>query len=361
MAAMSVAPRRLPRPAFTVVELVVVVLVIIVLVALFLPATRGSREAARRMQCSNNLKQLGLALHNYHQVHRQLPVAMGGTESGLTPIAGNAHRLSGLVALLPFLEQTQMWEQISSPTEIDGVTYPALGPAPWISRYTPWKTQLHALRCASAVSGVAEFGQTNYTFSIGDMARDIHQPARFRGAFACRLNTRLSDITDGLSNTIAMGEIGTPAGRSITGQFAVEQSGLVLDDPARCRETVSPRDRVYASGVPLGALGRGACWADGAAGMSLLNTILPPNSPSCAVGGKTAVDGIYSAGSYHSGGAQLLMADGAVTFISETIDCGDDHRSTLSPGSPIQTPSPYGVWGALGTAAAAETVDPLGL
>lgn len=350
--------KRHVRSGFTLVELVVVILILFVLVALLLPATRGSREAARRMQCSNNLKQLGLALHNYHETHRQLPAAMGGTGGGPTPVDGNADRLSGLVALLPYLEQQAMWDQISSPTEIEGVAYPAMGPAPWVSEYTPWSTEIAVLRCPSKEGDKTGFGRTNYTFSIGDMARGIHKPQHPRGAFACRMNTRLDDISDGQSRTIVMGEIGVPSRMSVVGQFAVRTSASILDDPAKCAKTLGST-LAYATGVQVGSPGRGGCWADGAAGFSLFNTILPPNSASCAVDGSAAVDGIYSAGSFHNGGAQVLMADGAVTFINQKIDCGDSHHPTLPAEAPASTPSSFGIWGALGTAAAADRIEPL--
>ena len=87
-----------------------------------------------------------------------------------------------------------------------------------------------------------------------------------------------------------------------------------------------------------------------------MNTILPPNSTSCAVGGSEAVDGVYSVGSFHSGGAMVAMADGSIHFINEDIDAGDPTRSTPMPeqfeNGPF--PSPYGVWGALGTAIGGE-------
>ncbi|MBC8355117.1 MAG: DUF1559 domain-containing protein [Planctomycetes bacterium] len=350
------------RSGFTLVELLAVLAIIGLLVALLLPATRSSREAARRMSCSNNLKQLGISLHSYHDAHRHFPAAMGGSGHGTTSTRGNANRLSGLVALLPFMEQQPLWEQISKPTEFDGVMYPAMGPAPWIVKYTPWSTEIGALRCPSADSERTDFGQTNYTFCVGDMVEHLHEPVKLRGAFACRMTSKFKDISDGTSNTIAMGEFGTPAKRSLVGQFAAHQSSGILTDPRLClavRE--SSKRQSYANDVPLGELGRGSRWADGAAGFSLINTVLPPNSPSCAVGGFQAVDGIYSAGSLHPGGAQFLMVDGSVRYLSETIDAGDASHPPVTTeqlaGGPVA--SPYGVWGSLGTSAGAEKVEDL--
>ncbi len=165
---------KTPPHAFTLVELLVVIAIIGLLVGLLLPNVRFSREAARRMSCSNNFKQVGLGLHNYHSSYKRLPSAMAGTDRG------NANRLSGLVAILPFIEQQALWEEIRTPTTIDGVMYPAMGPAPWVGQYTPWKTQIRTLQCPSSPSEPADFGLTSYTFCVGDMARDIHRPTHLR-------------------------------------------------------------------------------------------------------------------------------------------------------------------------------------
>ncbi|QEG41677.1 DUF1559 domain-containing protein [Roseimaritima ulvae] len=346
---------RTAPAGFTLVELLVVLAIIVIVAALFLPAVRSSKEAARRMSCGNNLKQLGLALHNYHDTHSHFPAAMGGTLGGTSDRDSNAGRLSGLVAMLPFLEQPGLWQQLQQPSEHDGVTYPAMGPAPWVAEYPVWSRQLSTLACASAAPQSSGLGRTNYAFSIGDLAVQIHDPGVLRGAFACGQTSRLDDIADGASYTLAMAEIGTRDGRAVQGQFAVNQSNQILKDPSACFATSA--DEHYASQQPLSDDGRGGRWADGAAGYGLVQTILPPNSPSCAVGGIEAVDGIYSAGSYHPGGSQIVKLDGAVSFITADVDTGQTSAAPLSPqrlqAGPV--PSPYGIWGALGTAAGEET------
>ncbi|HTN77681.1 MAG TPA: DUF1559 domain-containing protein [Pirellulaceae bacterium] len=353
-------PRQNASPrGFTLVELLVVVFIICVIIALLLPAVRRAREPARRMQCSNNLKQLGLALHNYHDVHGHLPSCMGGTGEGATELLGNANRLSGLIAILPYIEQTTLYEQIIAPHEIDGVSYPAMGPAPWVDAYEPWNTPINIFRCPSASGGKAKSNRTNYTFCIGDAAQQIHQPKTLRGAFACGLISRLDEITDGTSQTILMAEIGSRAERSVIGQYAIDQPAGILRNPSLCRDTLAKsRPKFYAQDVKLSGPGRGARWAEGAAGNSLFNTILPPNSPSCAVGGTEAVDGIYSAGSDHTGGANVLKADGSIHFIADDIDAGDSTHPTPTPEQMAtgHFPSPYGIWGAMGTAAGEEKV-----
>jgi prepilin-type N-terminal cleavage/methylation domain-containing protein len=348
------------RDGFTLIELLVVILIVGILIGLLVPALqRNSREAVRRMSCANNLKQFGIALHNYHSVYKQLPTAMGGTGAGATPQLGNANRLSGLVAILPFLEQQALWEQIANVSQFSGVSYPSMGPAPWVKEYVPWCTQIPTLQCLSSPSEYQTFGLTNYTFCIGDVATEIHQPTSLRGVFACRRSSTFKDLNDGLSNTIAMTEIGTPVDRTLVGQFATHQPEIFLQNPEACRQVRNEsRPNQYSAEVTLTAHGRGGRWADGAGGYSLINTILPPNSPSCAVGGADAVDGIYSAGSYHEGGSYVLMADSAVIFMAEGIECGDTSRPPISP-TQLQEgmiASPYGLWGALGSASGNEEI-----
>ena len=345
------------RRAFTVIEIFVVLGIIVILIGLLLPATRLSREAARRMQCSNHLKQLGLALHNYHQTFGRLPSAMGGTDKGITDLDGNANRLSGVVAMLPYLEEAELWDEISRSLEMNKTLYPPMGPAPWVASYDPWKKQIPVLRCASSDALASKFGLTNYAFCIGDAARDVHLPTRPRGTFGCRLTTQFSDIIDGLSTTIAMGEIGNPNRRTAIGQVAVKQPLAMLQDVSLCRKTVNAGSRnSYLPKVQLSELGRGACWADGSAGFSLFNTILPPNRPSCAVSGAEAADGLYSMGSLHTGGGNVVMADGSVRFLNQNIDAGAENQRTLTVQQLTATslPSPHGIWGALGTIAGDE-------
>ena len=138
---------RKERSGFTLVELLVVIAIIGILVGLLLPAVQAAREAARRMSCSNNFKQIGLALHNYHSAFKQFPMQMGGTyvDGSSGPSATqNGFRLSWIPAILPFIEQQAIWEQISNPYgfNADGVTpratpWPPMGPQPWNTGYRP--------------------------------------------------------------------------------------------------------------------------------------------------------------------------------------------------------------------------------
>lgn len=333
---------------FTLVELLVVIAIIGVLVGLLMPAMRTSGDAARRMSCSNQLRQLGLAMHNYHSANSQLPMAMGGTGVGVgaNKRMGNANQISGLVGLLPFIEQQATWEKIASPLTIDDVTYPAFGPAPWVSHYDPWRFELQNLRCPTSPADAVNFGMTSYTFCIGNQSQNVHRPTVANGMFACGLATRFRDIADGLSNTIAMTEIShrqDNRDREIAGCIAIEQPSVMLAQLERVNDLLD-RDRphLFSDQVQLARYGRGSRWADGAAGYSLMQTILPPNGANLAVNGSVKVDGIYSAGSFHPVGAHVLIGDGAVKFIVDSID---------HPRNGV------GLWSALGSASGNETVD----
>ncbi len=153
------------RPAFTLIELLVVIAIIGVLVGILLPAVQAAREAARRMSCSNNFKQIGLAIHNYHAAYKKLPMHIGGTfhprdnasHSGVNRHrATNQFNLGYLVGLTPFMEQQSLWEQISKPFafDVDGETaispsWPPMGPGPSERTYGPWHREIPTLRCPS--------------------------------------------------------------------------------------------------------------------------------------------------------------------------------------------------------------------
>ena len=190
---------RSTREGFTLVELLVVIAIIGVLVGLLLPAVQAAREAARRMSCSNNFKQIGLGFHNYHSAFDQLPMVRGGTAlqsgnnnpdsripraTGTNALGGNnLHNLSALVGLTPFIEQQAIWEQISNsftvrePASAAGNwVFNPMGPNPDISlaqhgnyQYDPWLTNIPTLRCPSDPGiGLPAQGRTNYGVSLGD-------------------------------------------------------------------------------------------------------------------------------------------------------------------------------------------------
>jgi len=394
---------RQKSAGFTLVELLVVIAIIGVMVGLLLPAVQAAREAARRMSCSNNFKQIGLGLHNYHAAFNQVPYNLGGTTQrgiGATAPNGNVCNrffLSGLVGLTPFIEQQALWEQISSPLRVSAtLTYPAMGPQPWQTNYIPWSTEVSSYRCPSDPGfGLPALGRNNYAFSLGDNMdlvnsggrnqKGFFEDAGFganqsitgnaelddvavanrarmtnRGFFWNRSKSGFRDILDGLSNTIAMGEIATGLGQN---ELIADTKSLLpttlITNPSICSgpTVIDPlRPRFYLPGNILGGTQqRGFRWADGRTLYTAFQTILPPNSGNCNVQTPAgdAAPGVSSASSRHQGGAHILMGDGAVKFITESIDAGNRNAAPAQGGAA----SVYGLWGSLGTRGAKETVD----
>ncbi len=422
------------RDAFTLVELLVVIAIIGVLVGLLLPAVQAAREAARRMSCSNNFKQLGLAAHNYHAAFNQLPKQMGGSaqvsgnasaarDAGTTTVAGGNNRLwlCGLVGLTPFFEQQALWEQVSNPYLIPigdpgaGRLFSPMGPYPGkglgtgsqghgSSMYRPWLTNIATLRCPSDPgTGLPALGRTNYALCLGDAtAQSAYGPenvngakdtdwsqwarASCRGAFAPRTDLGFRDILDGTANTILMGEIKTDLGDRDASTMLVGTStgDLIRTNPATCGGQRDPQRPQFWRATLTGGYTeassddrqRGFCWAFGNAGNTGFQTILPPNGEICASNwtlpdgsSNTAAywgEGVYSASSRHQGGAHVVMADGAVKFITDSIEAGSPAHATVRVGGSTAEPtrstvpgssSPFGLWGALGTRGAREVIN----
>jgi prepilin-type N-terminal cleavage/methylation domain-containing protein/prepilin-type processing-associated H-X9-DG protein len=401
------------RRGFTLVELLVVIAIIGVLVGLLLPAVQAAREAARRMSCSNNFKQIGLGIHNYHSAYKQLPTIRGGTrlahgnnnpQSRIPRAPGgsyggnNIHNLSSLVGLTPFVEQQAIWEQISNPFTVREPVavagqwvFSAMGPNPDISlaqhaqyQYDPWLTEVPTFRCPSDPGvGLPGQGRTNYGVCVGDAIQyqnhggtrqngtinaNLYPRARAtcRGMFFPRKEMKFRDVTDGLANTIAGGEFNTDIGdRNITTQ-TVRAAGA-QNNPSNCELDIDPtRPRFWAPGTTFSGgiqVQRGLRWASGYAVFTGVTTILPPNSPICTNGNGNGTwrPGIYGASSRHQGGAHILMGDGAVVFITESVEAGDkNHGMMVWNGMGTRAPgyaSPYGLWGALGTRAGNEVIE----
>lgn len=403
------------RPGFTLVELLVVIAIIGVLVGLLLPAVQAAREAARRMSCSNNFKQIGLGIHNYHSAFNQVP--MNGTGSkqvvGMSDATNQSNRLflSWLVPLLPYVEQQALWQQISNPTpevtagqalpaSVNGA-WPAMGPCPWQTTYVPWVTQIAAFRCPSDPAeaiGPGELGRTNYACSVGDANDRGHNGgvndygfwgnhnnrdedwavtrgrAAQRGFFWNRKEMKFGDVLDGLSNTIAAGEVCTSNGKAeVKADFVRNIDSMINTNetvltPSRCQSgdhIDAARPQFYSQSATVStspAQGKHSRWADSRPYYSAFHTILPPNSASCVHqnddGNHSGV--ISTAGSRHAGGCHVLMGDGAVKFIADSIDAGNLDQPTVGRDAPALrsgTESPYGLWGSLGTRDVQEVVS----
>jgi prepilin-type N-terminal cleavage/methylation domain-containing protein/prepilin-type processing-associated H-X9-DG protein len=358
-------PTRFHKLGFTLVELLVVIAIIGVLVALLLPAVQSAREAARRTQCSNGLKQMGLGLQNYHDVFRVFPARRGGTDSpnianDPSRLAANYDRLSAFIALLPFIEQKAIADQVAAGGNIGGTTFPPGGPAAWYSsNFKPWGTQVPMLLCPSGNVNKTKnaYGKNSYAFSLGDTlisgTSTYNSPtATTRGIFGgSRRCVGLQNITDGSSNTIAMSERcwgNDLAPATAHGQEArtvtVMNVTSVTSNPGSCYAQVSGTKVL---GVQV--KGKfGALWSDGQAERVGFNTVIPPNGPACVNDGNTNADstgGAMPPSSYHPGGVNSVFADGSIHFINQNINTGSLALPPANPGAG----SPYGVWGALGS------------
>lgn len=383
------------QSGFTLVELLVVIAIIGVLVGLLLPAVQAAREAARRMSCSNNFKQIGLGLHNYHSAYDRLPKQSGGTYL-LAGGVGNANELSWLVGLTPFIEQQAMWESISNPYAFNrdltprNPPFPAMGPRVWDANYLPWLTQIPTLRCPSdpTLPTSTNVAYTNYTACLGDTTSEIHYGGingdgtentsnnpwnlgrikRFdRGMFWNKSFHGFRDVLDGLANTIAAGETAVGSGNGeITGHMATDAAHRSKSPNSYASSTWIDASRPQfwvTTGTPaLWGLTnayqrRSASWSDGRPYYTGFNTVRPPNS--YVVGRGENNDCIVPPSSRHQGGVHVLMGDGAVKFITDSIESGNQSEIPYSEqwNNQLGKESPYGVWGALGTRASKETIS----
>jgi prepilin-type N-terminal cleavage/methylation domain-containing protein/prepilin-type processing-associated H-X9-DG protein len=368
------------RFGFTLIELLVVIAIIAVLVALLLPAVQQAREAARRSQCKNNLKQLGLALHNYHEAYTMFPFECGGTGwSGAG--TGNWARLSGTVVLTPFFDQQALYNQISTTLKVTWSTpngkgnYPPMGPEPWdwggSQIYPPWLVQIPVLRCPSdkySGPGQGPWGKNNYSFCLGDTVNTNNGGIEWwspepRGMFYYHSKLGLQDCRDGSSNTIALGEHALSQENNTIWGNAIMNVGGISANPLNCLNKANKVTHTYPNGSNIQD-GLGNPWSDGGVQHSAFTTILPPNSPSCVTSSWDSAAAIISASSRHSGGAHVVMVDGAVRFIGDNIDTGNLYSGPPANSDPalgrgngsVPGNSPYGVWGALGTRAGRETI-----
>lgn len=323
-------PRQRKLPGFTLVELLVVIAIIGVMVGLLLPAVQAAREAARRMSCSNNLKQIGLGMHNYEGTYKMLPPALAGANGRLgQPSTEDDDGFGWLVNVLPFVEQQSLYERLA-PNGHYGVlgnqairvtffhwpgvpaggvlpggdtivsTYrcpssalPAFVPATW---QVPGSTAIGAGSAVNQHPMSIGYATTDYKGAGGSCNGDwgvLHklwegEPSRF------------ADVTDGLSNTIMIGE----------------SSYVTTSVRVRDRATVPPTEfRDWPTWI--GAFGNGQDETVRINGRtnSPINALTSPGRMYLAISDDSAF-------SYHPGGAQFSFCDGSVHFVSNSVDVG---------------------------------------
>lgn len=348
------------RRGFTLVELLVVIAIIGILVGLLLPAVQAAREAARRMQCSNNVKQLALAMHNYESAYKRLPAMGYFNNPGIG--RNNNRRYSYVLSILPFIEQGPLSNAMQARSKPTGVGLPDPwdnlpnhfnddDERAWAAQY--WQISIPTLVCPSDPPPPNRNESpclVNYKVCVGD---DYHQnhfaPTQSnrdnRGIYQINRWLKMGSITDGTSNTIALSErVSGGARDDILGGVALDVRAW---NPAACIARINPTNprklagRTRADFRPTG----GRAW-DGRPYFIGFATMVAPNGPSCHWGGVDGNEDMSPPSSYHTGGVQVGMGDGSVQFISDNIDTGNQLADSLANPS---GPSDYGVWGSLGS------------
>jgi prepilin-type N-terminal cleavage/methylation domain-containing protein/prepilin-type processing-associated H-X9-DG protein len=314
---------------FTLIELLVVIAIIAVLIGLLLPAVQSAREAARRSQCINNLKQIGLAAHNYESSFKLYPFGKGGSYAGAAVYA----RWSALSQLLMFIEQGNLYNSINfnSAPETPGMA--------GVINFMPAYTNIDRANATSSRSQVATFlcpsdgppvaswpGATNYLGNQQTWACDLSENQKSdlapnevpRGIFYYASSVKVADVSDGLSNTAYFSEkvrgTGVPNPKTDMLMMTVASS---LDDTYQKCAALPP------TATPLTSR-QGMSWVMGEMCCTQYNHVTTPNGRTCASTGFTGTMANMAMqvppSSKHPGGVNVLMGDGAVRFIKDTVD-----------------------------------------
>ena len=343
----GIAPGRFPaigdrslgptigRRGFSLVEIIVVIAIIAVLVALLLPAVQQARESARRAQCKNNLRQLGLALHNYEGTHSVYPFGVGGDLGGppATYSSPTGRRYSLHTQILPFLDQGPLYQRIDF-----GIPpfFPDTSGDP--PAFTSWNfnepaaiTKIPVFECPSDLFRLRRpWGSNNYRSCSGS----TWSGRASDGMFSLNSGVKPRDVTDGLSLTAAFSE----RIRGDDDDNRVDRQGDIFKlGPGWTEATFSHECRTLVEPLPATVIKQasngGMTWLEGNMNWTRYNHLLSPGAPSCKA--DITWNGVaMTANSRHAGGVHVLFGDGAVRFISENIN-------------PV-------VWSALGTIAGRE-------
>lgn len=339
---------RPPRPGFTLIELLVVVATIAVLASLLLPAVESARAAAERIQCRNNLKSIGLALHQYHSTHNTFP--MGSTKSPMFDPTDYRDwgGWSAHAALLPYLEQSAIFDAAN----FDWT------PGGWTGGRYNVSVRLMMIRtflCPSDPnSGISH--SNNYFACTGTTTNNLFANGRLvatgsSGLFTPWISYGIVDCLDGTSTTIAFSEAitGDLSGARIGPRLVVTgmpDVGQGMADAQQNPDAVLAALALCAQSFNDGGTidtQKGMYWANGDTNLTLFNAIQTPNDRRFPIGGCQAAcadcgpDLAFSAGtsSHHPGGVNVMMADGSVRFVGDTIDRFTWWRLATRAGSEV--------------------------
>ena len=307
------------RNAFTLIELLVVIAIIGMLVALLLPAVQAAREAARRTQCTNNLKQIGVGLHNHIAARRALPAGRGRP----FPLVFSVHAY-----LLPYLEQSNLEDLIvytSPPLDFGVNSGAANAPAA--------KTRVELFICPSDLGDIAgnTFGPNNYAGNVGSGTINNGSIKASDGPFFDGSKLNLKKLTDGTTRTVAFAESTLGNNKASTGTVPTEPTLEVLELSGATATTAALCD----SGSGTWTAMRGAKWINGHYGDTLYNHFYPPNSEKWDCGNGSHNFALTSPRSRHPGGVMTLYCDGHLDFTADDVDLT--------------------IWRAIATCAAGET------
>ena len=350
------------RRGFTLIELLVVIAIIAVLIGLLLPAVQSAREAARRIQCTNNLKQIGLACHNYHSTYGTFPMGASLGWLDVPYVAQAKQNWSAHGQMLPQVEGMPMYNAINFNFGVDSSTSSPLTMA-YIVNSTVINAQIKGFLCPSDPQAGSNYtASNNYYASVGTTTnlqtgtggRKVVTLANFptTGMFALQQAYGINNCTDGTSNTIAFSEstVGNPSGQQRQKNIglksvAIPAAALLQDAQSNMAATLAGLaacDAAWNSGTASIDIQRGQYWAQGALAMSLFTTIPTPNSATdtwthCGSTSSAGLSEYSEADSFHPGGVNTLMSDGSVKFIKNNISMQ--------------------IWMALGTKAGGEVVS----